>query len=248
MPESPVHSIIDPAAIGPVIFAAATNPERRVCATSGIDPGAGARPVFLQTGIGVPDTEWLTKHATEIAASGLVSTGAAGGLAPNLEPGTLVLPRRVRCTDGDVFPVDPNWHDRVLTVLRPHFHVLTGDLLSVMAVMRRPEQKRDAHERTKAIVTDMESGNLAEVAAQIGAPFLVLRAVMDTAEDEIPETALTAVTASGETDYRSLIAGLARRPMDLASLIVTVRRFRSAARTLRRALYIAGQSLLSPPD
>ena len=190
--------------------------------------------------------EALAEHAIEMGASGLISTGTAGALAPNLTPGMLLLPKRIRRIDGHTFRIDSNWHAGVLAALRPQLPVSTGDLLHVPAVIRDPDQKQALHEQTRAISADMESSHLAAVAARVGVPFLVMRVVMDMADDEIPEAALAAVTAAGDADPMALLRALLRRPADLPGLFRVVRRFRCAADTLRRACRVADRPLLSP--
>ena len=46
-------------------------------------------------------------------AAALVSFGLAGGLAPGLRPGDLLLPHLVRSTGPASWPVDPVWRERV---------------------------------------------------------------------------------------------------------------------------------------
>ena len=56
-------------------------------------------------------------------ATGLVSFGLAGGLAPELRPGDLVLPETVQAPDGRSLPTDPAWRDNLL-----FFEYFHGDL------------------------------------------------------------------------------------------------------------------------
>src|SRR5690606_21100304 len=46
-------------------------------------------------------------------AGALVSFGLAGGLAPDAEPGRLMLPHAVLVADGQRFSVDERWRTRI---------------------------------------------------------------------------------------------------------------------------------------
>lgn len=231
---------------GPVLFAAATGPERNACARGDPDSTGSAGARFLQVGIGIPSAGTLFDELKQIGPSGLVSTGTAGGLTPGLKPGTVLLPRRVRCVDGAVFDVDRQWHDRVHAALTGHVRVDAGELLAVDTVIRQAKEKRRLHERTHAAAIDMESAALARLAARVGTPYLILRAVMDPADDEVPGAAGAALSVAGELKIGALLAWLARHPGDLRGLARATRNFRIATGALRRAYRLAAGPLLNP--
>ena len=58
----------------------------------------------------------------EKGATSLISWGCAAALAPGLNPGDLVLPTRIACTDGTQIDIDPEWHARFSLVLNSHSH------------------------------------------------------------------------------------------------------------------------------
>jgi adenosylhomocysteine nucleosidase len=202
--------------------------------------------VFIQTGIGVPEPGELIERARALGATGLLSVGTAGGLARNLAPGTVLLPKRLQSAREELFETAPKWHAAVHEALRKSCPVATGDLLCVDAVVRRPDQKRALHESTRAIAVDMESIRLARIARTLDVPYLVLRVVMDAAGDEVPGAALAGVTPAGDTDVAALLGRLCKHPSDLGPLIVSALRYRTAAGMLRRSLATGGNELLNP--
>jgi len=229
---------------GPIIFAVASRPERRACVASGIISTNDHPVLFVQTGIGLHGMEKLEQQIIHSGAAGLISIGTAGGLAPNLVAGALLIPEQIRRVDGQVFQPHANWHNRVRSALQNNLRVETGDLLGVSRVIRHPAEKRALHAQTKAVGADMESAILAEIAGRLGVPFLAVRAIADTVEDELPKAAMAALTDAGDTDFPALLACLLRHPSDLPGLITTWRRFRVAADTLARACRLASRQLL----
>jgi adenosylhomocysteine nucleosidase len=200
----------------------------------------------MQTGIGITDTVALTRRVIEANAIGLISVGTAGGLAPLLPSGTLLVPGCIWGADGAKRIVDTEWQARVTNTLRHTGRVDTGDLLTVDRVVRDPDAKASLFKQTQAVGVDMESSGLADIAAQVGLPFLSLRVVMDTAADEIPAALAFSVTESGETRVLGLLGYLAGHPSEIPALVRTVRQYRIAAASLRRACRQARNELLCP--
>jgi adenosylhomocysteine nucleosidase len=200
----------------------------------------------MQTGMGIADAAQLTDRIMNTGASGLISIGTAGGLTPDLQPGALLLPSCIRHINGKKFTADPEWHAHVHAALKCTDRVHTGDLLSVTDVVRHPDRKDSLHRETEAIGVDMESAGLAEIAARAGLPFLVLRVVMDTVRDEIPEAATVSIGETGDTQSMALLSHLARNISELPGMLRTLRRFRNAAASLREACWLARNELLCP--
>jgi adenosylhomocysteine nucleosidase len=231
---------------GPVIVAAATQPERRVFEKSFAADDSVAGPVFMQTGVAVPNNEDFAARAMNVNPTGLLSAGTAGGLDPKLDPGTILLPTRIRGHNGEFIATDPRWHARVHASLSPYISVNTGDLLEVTEVVLEPAKKIALYEQSKAAGMDMESGALGRIAARIGVPFLILRVVMDTAADRLPASALAGISATGDANRIALLAKLLKRPGNLPAMWLLLRRFRQASRALRSACRLASEQMLNP--
>ncbi len=157
-------------------------------------------------------------------ASGLISFGLAAGLAPELAPGTVVVPRRVRIAETTFIT------DRALNAAlggaTPH------DLLHSERVVADAADKRRLHLASRCAALDMESGAVARAALAEARPFAVLRAVCDPASRSLPPAALVATTPDGRIALRPLLRSLVRRPEQIASLL----RLALDAREARRAL------------
>lgn len=169
----------------------------------------------------------------------LISFGIAGGLDPALKAGDLVLAETVISADGKTFTTDEEWRGRLLAVL--------GDLPSVGApligaarVIMTAEGKRRLFEDTGAVAVDMESHAIAEVCAQAGIPFLVVRAVSDPADGEIPRSALKGVGRDGRDQILPVVRSLLKRPWELPGLLRLKSGSDRALEILRRVAVLAG--------
>ncbi len=151
-------------------------------------------------------------RAVEVLAgrvSGLISFGLAGGLAPGLRAGDLVVPRLV--LDGD-----EAWETDL--ALNEKLGGGTGHvLLGGGAVLATVAAKRVAHRTADAV--DLESAAVARAAARHGLPFAVLRAVCDTADRALPRAALVALDGAGRIGALRVMAAVLRRPWEIPALL-----------------------------
>jgi hypothetical protein len=105
-------------------------------------------------------------------------------------------------------------------------------LLTVTAPIRTPEAKRLAAGRTGAVAVDMEACGVARAAAELGIPWLALKAVLDPLEESLPPWLFRCSSPAGNLRWRGILAALLRG--------------RSARRTLdglRRSARLAGGGL-----
>jgi adenosylhomocysteine nucleosidase len=177
--------------------------------------------------------------AEEFARSGaraLVSFGVAGALAPALRPGSIVLADSVLVGE-DRIPCASDWLAKARTRL-PAARI--GTILGSDRIVATRAEKRICA-ISGAVAVDMESGAVARVAADYGLPLLVLRTIVDGAEDEIPPAAAEALRpGQGAVAFLSAIG---RHPASVASLIGLAWRMGIAMRALDRATRRLGPDL-----
>jgi len=171
--------------------------------------------------------------------AGLVSFGLAGGLVTDLLPGDLLLPDAVVLPAGGRLGTDDAWRARLAATLEqaglaPRVMPIAGSA----QVVASPAAKA-ALTRSGAIAVDMESHAVAAVAAQAQMPFLVLRVVADRSDQAVPHAALGAIDAQGEIRHLAVLAGVVRRPWEIAPLIAVGRSSARGLATLRRVAALA---------
>ena len=204
------------------------------------------RQKLTQTGMGSINATRVAKAVLNEQTAGLVSLGTATALDTNIECGTILLPGAICWNDGAHATTDPDWRSALIDAIGCHLPIATGDLLQTDELIRTPSQKQQLHRNTGACGADMESGALARVAAGAGIPFVALRVVLDTANDSVPETALSAVATDGNTRPGNLIMTLLRRPGDITAMVRLLLRFRTAAQSLESAYSLTRSALQTP--
>lgn len=200
--------------------------------------------LIILSGVGPAAASDGARRLAAAGAEALLSWGMAGGLDPSLAAGTLVVPQEVISPDGTVFTTAPEWRQRVTSAIPPPRPICSGRLLTCAEPLGSPESKSLAFRRTAAVAVDMESSAIAEVAAEVRLPFLAVRAIVDTATDQVPRAALAALTPeTGALRIGRLLAALARSPTEVRALIRLGGCYRSARRALTA---VAGSGMLAP--
>jgi adenosylhomocysteine nucleosidase len=149
---------------------------------------------------------------------GLISFGIAGGLSPDLRPGTCVVGSTI-VSETTLLITDRKWSRNLLQLVPGAIH---GAIVGVASpCVADPEAKRVLHASTGALAVNNESHVVASVAAARGLPMAAVRVMMDPAIRELPRAALAAVRANGTIDLAALIRSMMREPGELPMLLQT---------------------------
>jgi adenosylhomocysteine nucleosidase len=163
-------------------------------------------------------------------ANCLVSFGVAGALAPQLRTGDVII-------STEVIGADRRWwaqrqfRDRIADLARA-IGALEGPVFAAEAILATPAEKGRAYRETNALAVDLESDLVARTATSAGIPFVVVRAIGDAADRELPPAALIPLSEDGTPKLARVLASVLRRPRQLASLVGLARETRTALSAL----------------
>jgi adenosylhomocysteine nucleosidase len=101
---------------------------------------------------------------TKMEVSGIINTGFCGALDPTLRVGDIVVWGKVPCTS----------------------RFASGEISSSDRVITTAAEKRELREKTGAVAAEMEAGAVKKIAGDWGVPFYCIRAVSDTANEDMP--------------------------------------------------------------
>ena len=166
----------------------------------------------------------------------LVSFGIAGGLAPDLRSGVIVVARRVLAPDGQYYDSNLIWAQALGELLDAPLADFAGVDTPLAGVAEKAALYRDHG----ASIVDMESHIVARVAAAHGLPFAAIRVVADSAERQLPHAATVGMRPDGRVDLPAVVASLARDPRQLPGLIRTALDARAAFAGLLRGRQLLG--------
>jgi adenosylhomocysteine nucleosidase len=205
---------------------------------TGVDTSVTHGVLIAVAGVGAVSAGKAAAAAIEGGASALVSWGYAGGLAPDLMAGTLVVADRIVCTDGSVFSTDEHWRDSLTACISRGQPVRCASLLSAPTLLADEACKSRHFRASGAIAVDMESAAVAQVARDRGVPFLAVRAVVDTARDRLPRSIVDAIGADGKLRWVRLCLDVARAPRTLQQLLSLSGSYRTARQALTSAAVV----------
>ena len=236
MPLSSTSSAHDGRSPLPVIVVTGMAFEARIARGEGVEVVYAARADLLERAL---------SEAAMRGCSGIVSFGTAGGLAPDLEPGTLIVADAVEGPFGRLL-TDRAWADRLAAALAVgplSARVRRGPMAAVTAPLVSAGDKNVLHRSNGALAVDMESHIAGAKAAALGVPFAVCRAIVDPAWRTLPSAATAGLRDDGTTALAPILRELLRQPSQLAALIqvaIDARAARASLVEARRALGEAG--------
>ncbi|MDQ0626940.1 phosphorylase [Paraburkholderia graminis] len=215
----------------PVIVVTGMAFEARIARGEGVEVVYAARADLLERALSA---------AVARGCSGIVSFGTAGGLAPDLKPGALVIADAVVGPFGRV-PTDAAWANRLAAALgTARLGSRRGPMAAVAAPLMSADDKRALHRSTGALAVDMESHLAGAVAAARGLPFAVCRAIVDPAWRTLPSAATAGLRDDGSTALAPILRELLRQPSQIGALIQVAIDARAARVSLVQARHALG--------
>ena len=234
-----------------ILVFAAMLPEVRAC-LGGADlpaPDAvGGFPVYrsgdvavCQTGLGRRAIDAASAALAHFEPRAVLSAGVAGGLAPSIAAGDLVLCRQIDHESHRTLSVDASvLSDKEL--MDTAFGLasglgmspIAGTSITVDEAAWTPAEKAAHHAWKSHDIVEMESYWTGEAAVRANVPFLAVRTVSDAADHELQQTG--AMRDDGTFDQQALINFLQKNPEAGPAIAATSERSRLAMQNLERFL------------
>jgi adenosylhomocysteine nucleosidase len=175
-------------------------------------------------------------------SSGIISFGIAGGLDPDLAPGSWVVASKVVSNSGR-YATDRAWSHRLLQSLPAAIH---ADIAGADRPVVEAATKRRLGVTTQTVAVDMESHIAARVATMHGLPFAACRVIIDPAQRTLPPAALVGLRPNGTPDAGAVLRSLARQPGQFFTLFRTALDARAAHAALLSGRRLLGAGLGFP--
>jgi len=186
------------------------------------------------SGAGAENAQRAAQLLIDNGANQLVSWGCAAAIAVGLKPGDLVLAASVLTADHDSIVIDKIWHNTCQSLLSHQLTMHTGQLLESKHLVATSQEKQQLNLASSAIALDMESAAVAQIAQQHQVPFLVLRAIADPVEMDLPSAISHSLNSAGDVEIGKLLLFLASHPSQTLGLIKLGWHFQAAKNTLKQ--------------
>lgn len=170
------------------------------------------------SGIGRKRCAEATQLLISSGAQCIICAGFSAALDPDARIGDVVVANRIHLLDGSIPVLNSDPH--LLRILPPgdtfKFRIRWCDFVTSDSIVCNELEKTRIYRATSAAALDMESYGAAEVCNRCGIPFLTIRSISDTAEQDLPQEICT-LAAIGSKKEQILYALL--RPGIWANLL-----------------------------
>ena len=211
---------------------------------------AATQHVAVQAGVGhIRAAEGARLLIRRFSPQGLLSFGFAGGLAPELTRGTLIIGTEV------VYQDCSNQGTVASRALVEQFHaaavaeklqVQRGRLVTSRHIVPDPSSKAELRDTSGACAVDMETAGIAEVAVEAGLPWAAVRAIVDGATDTLSPACIATLREDGHVAIGRLLRASCRSPRLLWHMLRLARDVATARRHLSQAFERWAKSLVVP--
>ena len=194
--------------------------------------------IVILTGVGVSNAEAAMKFVLEqYKPDSIISIGFCGALYKGAEIGDLIWASRVLLISGDKKnTLEFQDSGELLRILCEKVTIKAGSVLSLERWMRKTEINRALTEELSFPVCDMETYPLAHLSIKRGLPFFGIRAVTDTADEDIPFNPYEVCDSSGTFRISKVFGLLLCKPTLIPEIIRLGRNSKSASLKLCRAV------------
>jgi len=191
---------------------------------------------LMKTGVG-PDR--AAQAAQAMISAGpfhlFMSTGCAGALADDLNPGDLAVATRVLADPaGPLFETDSVTREGInRAATRAALRTSMGPVLCSPHVLVTTAAKRAAAAHG-SVAVEMEGVPIAACAAAHGVPFVSVRAILDSADTELQHSGRFVEPQTGAIKPLALAGYLASHPRAFGDLLALQRMMNTAEHSLNR--------------
>jgi len=197
--------------------------------------------ILVQTGIGRRRADKATQFVLErFPVTSLISIGFAGALTPDLKIGDVLACSTVRRASGfgkDEGEAEAYAADLNLLALASSgpagaaTRILAGTCVTTPGVVSGARAKQELSREFQAQVVDMESYWIARVVSARRVPFIAIRSVSDTLQDDL--RAIDHILDSeGRVLWKRVVPYFLLHPHHLPSMFTAFRNMRRAERSL----------------
>jgi len=153
----------------------------------------------------------------------LLICGFAGGLAADMPPGGLIVPDRVTSNDHNASPESYSADPRLLAVAEsislPGIPIRHGALHTTNRILITPGEKKAMADRTGALAVDMETAGAVRMAVARNIPWLAVRAITDTVDQEMPFDFNRLADDDGNVDRSRVVLAALTHPWKIPGLL-----------------------------
>lgn len=194
--------------------------------------------VLIETGVGPMNAERTVRKVFDNdAVGGIIHIGFAGALSRSLALGDVLVASVV---EGEATaPAILEAPERVSSLLPPGVRSYVGTILTRDRILAKAGEKRDLAEQRPAdnvACVDMESAPIAHVCMERKIPYVGIRAITDTLDEDLPMDLNECRGRDGNIESMRVMWSAVHHPSAISGLLELRRRARDCSQTLARCV------------
>lgn len=178
--------------------------------------------LLVITGMGEAARPVIQHIAAQGQCSALISLGTAVGLSPRLAAGTICIPDEV-VSDQETICCHAGLQRAFIDNLNMTHLFTQQRLIHTQTILTEFQEKQSLHQRSGAVVADMESFLIGQEAQNYQLDFLVIRVIVDSLKVGLPQPILK--TCVPNIVLHQLLWVLCKRPHLLLPLLRLAKHF-----------------------
>jgi adenosylhomocysteine nucleosidase len=190
--------------------------------------------LFLETGVGPQNArraigETVDKHII----GGIIQIGFAGGLSQSLRPGDIVIAQSV--LGKGAAPGAPDLPRRASEVFSGDIRCHAGTFVTCDKILATAGEKQAIamqYQDGEVACVDMESAPVAAICEEWHIPYIGLRAITDTLDEDLPLDLNECRGRDGNIETMRVMWAAVHHPSTISGLVELRRRARDCANTL----------------
>jgi len=189
--------------------------------------------VFLCiSGIGYESSLNATKKLVKLNVDGLISWGIAGAISNSINSGDMVIARSV-INHRNIYSTSHEWQKKIISHFKDSsYKIFDGDVVSTEKICASFEEKMKLFRKTKALAIDMESVGIAEIAMASNLDFIIIRAIADNADSNIPEAVIKNIDNFGRINIGRFLASCLFHPAQIYEIILLAKSYKKSLAAL----------------
>lgn len=174
-----------------------------------------------------------TKKLISQGADLIISFGLAGALDPGLKSGSIIISTQVLTPSYKKISCNPSLGIKIFNLKKSKSGVYFRPIVGSNYPITSATEKKKIFKNSKAAAVDMETHIAAQIAQKQRVPFLAIRSICDTANQNLPDFVATIIKNQKKLNILQVLRLIVSRPSELKKFSKLIINYRRGIKSLR---------------
>ena len=174
-------------------------------------------------------TEKLISQGVDL----IISFGIAGALDPRLKSGSIIISTQVLTPLYKRIPCNPSLGIKIFKLKKNKSGVYFRPVIGSNYPITNKTEKKKIFKDSGAAAVDMETHIAAKIAQKKGIPFLAVRSICDTTDQNLPDFIATNIENKKKLNILKILELIVKKPYELKKFPKLIMNYRKSMNGLR---------------